>query len=185
MVVSALDVHDRSIMLSCAAGLSQLAPTFQQYKINHHRYPAFRNDGSLSDKENWKDIFFDTDPNGGYFTSDTTSDPRLPRMLEKYLDSIDPMICPGQGSSGYWKDLGPYYANIKASTGSINEMLYFDAENNPYAPLAGCQNPEYKHAGGGRSWRHGEKDGETGLNNHLFIDGSVRVLTNPLTWNSR
>ena len=172
-IFGAKGAHNASITLACSANIAQITPIFYNYRDKKHRYPTFADDGSLSDQVNWEDLFGSTEADQvtGSFSTLEIRQPRLPRKFEKYTGSVDALICPGQGPSGEWRDLGPYYAVVKLKNG----RYFFRGTKEAKFPLAGCQYPQY-------NLRHGEIKNNQGVNNHVFLEGSVKTVKNPQSW---
>lgn len=186
---------------ACAGQLRQVGMLFQAYKDDYRRLPEFLPPDQLGDYTAWRDLYEATDPDGTCFSpykmksgsaaniplGDRTGDPRIPRLFHtRYGAELDLLCCPSQGESPFWKDIGPYYYNTSNPFNSSPLQMWRPlARASATQPLAGCQNPEYLLNNGDRSWRHGDRSTQGGINNHLFRDGSVRDLAAPRSWDAR
>ncbi|MBN1257794.1 MAG: type II secretion system protein [Planctomycetes bacterium] len=201
-------VFQKSEVVTCTNRLRQVGKALLNYADDYYNHlPAAVPPQGFGSLHNWGDLWASQDSTGMYFSTqrdpadsdlllgNKSAEPRLPRLLEHYTDSVTLLHCPGRGISQYWPMLGPFYYNATSPWGST-----FSAELKPLyncriweprvrlwqtgamTAIAACQNPEgvAKYAW---EWRHGDLTSPEGsLNNHLFLDGSIKTLSNPKTW---
>ncbi len=187
---------DYAIRCTCSSNLRQSAVALNQYADDYHGfYPEFTSAEGLGDLENWKDLYSSSDPEDfffstailmpfGYRKGNSTADPRLPRMLTGYTESVDILCCTGEGPTGMWKDIGPFYYNTTNPFLDPNQKKWKAvAKNNPRKPLAGCQNPDFMFNFNDRGWRHGRfGDSYDGIGNFVYNDNSVKEVYSAQTW---
>jgi prepilin-type N-terminal cleavage/methylation domain-containing protein len=203
-----LSANRASIRLDCANRLRQVSIVLAAYGNDFRdRLPEAVPPVGFGDLANWADLWAHTDPDGLFFSTawsggmqegNRTLFPRLPRMLERYLDG-DPMMlhCNDRGLDGRWPSLGPYYYHTTRPWGTTQwvaggsridcgvwKPFVPTYESPAHTALVACQNPAAAQADPDRyGWRHGEKDrSDGGINNHLYLDGSVRDHAAPFGW---
>jgi type II secretory pathway pseudopilin PulG len=194
---------DSSSLIECKARLSQIGIALNSYTYDYDGlYPEGEAPDDFSDISNWADLWGSSDYPSPYFFTATckTKMPRLPRLLEDYIDDVATLHCTDRSQSRYWPDVGPYSYNTTCPWGTtampdggtdVNIGLWLPMVNyrNPgKSALAACQNPlRYGMLGLG-GWRHGKKGASSssdGLNNHLYADGSVFTHKSPAVWNAK
>jgi len=183
----------------CVHRLHALGFVFEQYQEEYGLYPTFGPSPGLGDRYNWYDLYGFSDMMGQSFIAmdfngngiaegNETQFPRVPRLLADYTEGWEPLICPSQGESAFWYDLGPYFYNVTLpwpldGVGDLYEPKAPMRGNKLCEPLAACQSPVQAQLGMA-CWRHGDRlpRAPGGINNTLFLDQSVKGLRNPGNW---